>query len=93
MAHVCLCDNCPDVPDEYSKCCLTEAKNKKVCNDESVPCITKVGKMAKVWDKVTNRNTFFIMDFQTNYQEVLEIALNAYDETLGLGYSSPPNNE
>ena len=55
MAQECLCSNCPDVPDEYSKCCLYEAKNEKGCTNEGVPCITKVGKMAKVWDKVSDR--------------------------------------
>jgi hypothetical protein len=49
---VCLCDHCPDVTDEHSKCCFNEAKIKEVCSNEGVVCITKVAKMAKLWDKV-----------------------------------------
>ena len=53
LAPACLCQNCPEVPEEHCECCLTEAKNKKMCEKEGADCVMKVAKMALVWDKVT----------------------------------------
>merc|ERR550519_49266 len=75
----CVCFECPDnqlcSSETKSKCCGYEEKNIQDCDLEGVICVTKLTKMAKVWDK-----------------DVLEITLNAYNETICLGCSSPPDN-
>ena len=49
---MCLCENCPEVPDGDSRCCFYETKVKEICSKEGALCITNVGKMAKILDKV-----------------------------------------
>ena len=51
-AKVCICENCPDIPIENSKCCLHEIKIKEKCEKENVECVTRIEKISLVWKKV-----------------------------------------
>ena len=92
---MCGCGKCPAVPIEECKCCCNDAKVLEDCSKDGVQCIIKLAKMAKVWDKVNN---CFLSETNLNlnlgiFQDILEIALNCYDETLCLGNSWPPSNK
>ena len=91
-SNACLCGNCPSVPEEHSKCCHYETKNKAACEKEDVTCIIDVRKMNKIWDKVRK---LLLSRLWSPYlhKEVLEIAMDAYNQTLSLGISSPPANK
>ena len=52
VPQVCVCENCPDIPVESSKCCNQEIKVREMCEKENVGCVTKVQKISLVWDKV-----------------------------------------
>ena len=76
-----------------SGCCLYETKSSAACKEEGVPCVVRLTKMSKILDKVKAFYNIHCSKRNVLCQEVLEIALNAYNETLCLGISSPPSNE
>ena len=90
-SHICLCNNCPSDPDAYSKCCFQDLKTKEICINEGVTCVTRVAKMLKIWDKVKHEKKH--LNNIIYFKDVLEITLNAYDEILCLGCSTPPENK
>ena len=48
----CMCENCPSDPEKFSLCCQAETKIAAACKEGQVSCITKSGRLGKLWDKV-----------------------------------------
>ena len=93
ISRVCECSNCPDLSKEdFSRCCKSVKQAREHCLKMNITCICQSPKLQKFFDKASVFSLLYSNWTFNNIQDVLELLLFVYYDTLRFGYNDPPEN-
>ena len=93
ISRVCECSNCPDLSKEdFSRCCKSVKQAREHCLKMNITCICQSPKLQKFFDKASVFSLLYSSWTFNNIQDVLELLLFVYYDTLRFGYNDPPEN-